>query len=106
MKKENSNPAGKGYQVVNAYLMVSDIQKQIDFMKSAFGAEVKEALRGEDGIIHHGEVRIHDCVIMIGRSQSGFTCVGMNYVFVDNCDAVYKKALELGCSSLIPPADR
>jgi PhnB protein len=106
MKNENLNPAGKGYHVVNAYIMVSDIQKQMDFMKAVFGAEVKEALRGEDGIIHHGEIRIHDCVIMIGRSQSGFTCIGMNYVFVSDCDAVYRKALELGSTSLMEPGDR
>jgi PhnB protein len=106
MKNERLNPAGKGYHVVNAYIMVSDIQKQMDFMKSIFGAEVKEAMRGEDGIIHHGEVRIHDCVIMIGRSQSGFSNVGMNYVFVFDCDAVYEKALTLGATSLMEPADR
>jgi PhnB protein len=86
--------------------MVSDIQKQMDFMKSIFDAEVKEAMRGEDGIIHHGEVRIHDCVIMIGRTQSGFSNVGMNYVFVFDCDAVYEKALKLGATSLMEPGDR
>ncbi len=106
MKTEKLNPAGKGYHVVNAYVMVSDIEKQIEFMKSVFGAEVKEALRGEDGIVHHGEVRIHDCVIMIGRSQSGFTCVGMNYIFVFDCDSVYQKALALGATSLMEPGDR
>jgi PhnB protein len=106
MKNEKLNPAGKGYHVVNAYIMVSDIQKQMDFMKSIFDAEVKEAMRGEDGIIHHGEVRIHDCVIMIGRSQSGFSNVGMNYVFVFDCDAVYEKALKLGATSLMEPGDR
>lgn len=106
MKKEKSSPAGNGYHVVNAYLMVSDIQKEMDFLKSIFGAEVKEAMRGEDGIIHHGEVRIHDSVIMIGRSQSGFSNIGMNYVFVSDCDAVYQKALKLGASSLMEPGDR
>jgi PhnB protein len=106
MKNEKLNPTGKGYHVVNAYIMVSDIQKQMDFMKSIFDAEVKEAMRGEDGIIHHGEVRIHDCVIMIGRTQSGFSNVGMNYVFVFDCDAVYEKALKLGATSLMEPGDR
>ena len=106
MKNEKTNPAGKGYHVVNAYIMVSDIQKQMDFMESIFGAEVKEAMCGEDGIIHHGEVRIHDCVIMLGRSQSGFSNVGMNYIFVFDCDAVYEKALKLGATSLMEPGDR
>jgi PhnB protein len=106
MKNEKLNPSGKGYHVVNAYIMVTDIQKQMDFLKSVFGAEEKEAMRGEDGIIHHGEMRIHDCVIMIGRSQSGFTNVGMNYVFVFDCDAVYEKALKLGATSLMEPGDR
>src|SRR5690349_7553725 len=106
MSKQNSTPAGSGYPVICPYLMVTDIEKQIQFMKDVFGAEVKEALRGEDGIVHHGELRIADAVIMIGRSQSGFTCVAMNYVFVYDCVTVYKRALELGATSLMEPGDR
>jgi PhnB protein len=106
MKTTTSTPAAKGYPVICASIMVSDIQAQMDFMEAVFAMEVKEVMRGADGIIHHAEMRLGDSVIMFGRKQSGFSCQAMNYVFVPDADATHKRALELGAVSIMDCGDR
>jgi PhnB protein len=106
MKTTSSTPAAPGYSVVCPYIMVTDIEKQVGFLKDVFGVEVTESLKGADGVVHHSEVRIGEVTIMLGRSQSGFTSQNMTYIFVHDADAVYQKALSLGAVTLMEPGDR
>ena len=59
-----------GHHTVTPYLTVRDALKVIDFLKSAFGAEVThEPLKRPDGKIMHAEVKIGDSRVMIAEES-------------------------------------
>ena len=106
MKQQKSH-APEGYSSVCPYLMVESVEKQLDFLKVVFNAEISEQLKLSDGSIQHGEISLGDTVIMMGKARPEWPAsYGANYVFVDNVDEVYKRALLHGASSLMAPADR
>lgn len=73
--------------------MVESIERQLEFLQTVFHAEVKEQLRNPEGVIWHGEARIGDRVIMMGRAQKDYPArQRMLYVWIDNVDAVYERA--------------
>ncbi len=97
----------KNYSTVCPYLMVDSIEKQIEFLQTVFPATIKEALKNAEGIIMHGEVKIGDTVIMMGRGSADFPSQSsMNYVYVDDAHRIFNKALEHGAGSVFAPADR
>src|SRR5689334_9709014 len=54
-------------------LRYRDANAAVDFLKVAFGAEEKATYRGEDGTIHHAELRLGDGIVMLGQySENGF----------------------------------
>ena len=61
-----------------------------------------------DGSVGHAEVRIDDSVIMMGdaREEMWNAMPSSIYLYVEDCDAVYKRALEAGATSLMEPKDQ
>jgi PhnB protein len=93
----------EGFHTATPYLAVSDAHKQIEFMKQVFGAEEQLRMPNADGSVGHAELKIGDSVIMTGDAGE---LRPMLYVYVDDVDAVFRKALEVGASSLREPADQ
>jgi PhnB protein len=88
------------------YLHPENARKQIDFLRRAFGAE--EMMVAEAGSrIMHGALRIGDAVVELGEPEdrAGIPTNGM-FLFVEDVDAVYARALEAGATSYRPPADQ
>jgi PhnB protein len=95
-----------GYHNVTPYLVVSDAAKLLDFVTKAFGAKEKMRMPGPDGRIAHAEVVIGDSVIMMGSpAQPDALMPGMIYLYVEDTDATYKRALSAGASSVEEPND-
>jgi uncharacterized glyoxalase superfamily protein PhnB len=99
------NPIPDNVQRVTPYLIAKNVESVMEFAESVFGANITEALKGSDGSISHGEFKIGDSLIMIG-SQGGETVPSMLYVYVEDTDVTYNKALEKGAKSLMEPADQ
>lgn len=100
------NPIPEGYHTVTPYLIVEDVDRCIDFMRAAFGAEEKERVPGKDGRTGHGEVLIGDSHVMLGRAQEEYPARPcMLYLYVPNTDTTYRQALAAGATSLQEPAD-
>jgi PhnB protein len=98
----------EGYHAVTPYLVVEGAEKLIDFMKQAFGAKETERMSMPDGSMGHAEVWINDSVIMLGDAR-GDTWKAMPssiYLYVTDCDTVYKQAIEAGATSLMEPKDQ
>jgi uncharacterized glyoxalase superfamily protein PhnB len=54
-------------------LRYRDANAALDFLKAAFGAEEKAVDRGDDGTIHHAELRLGAGIVMFGGySEDGF----------------------------------
>ena len=101
------NPALQDYGTISPFIMVDDIDRQIDFLQSVLNAEVKGNLKNAEGISVHAEVIIGNSVIMLGRGNTSLPSQpSMNYVFVADVNSVFKKALELGAVSIYEPDDK
>jgi PhnB protein len=95
-----------GYHNVTPYLVVSDAAELLDFVQKAFGAKEKMRMPGPDGRIAHAEVDIGDSVVMMGSPGPGQHLMpGMIYLYVEDTDATYKKAVAAGASSVEEPND-
>src|SRR5919106_6712693 len=100
-------PIPDGYHVVTPYLVVQGAEKLIDFLKRAFDAKEIERMSMPDGSIGHAEVRIDDSIIMMAdaREETWKVMPSSLYLYVNDCDAAYKSALEVGAISLMEPKD-
>jgi len=97
----------EGLHTVNVYLHPRSPAQVIDFMKQAFAAEEVARYAGPDGTIHHAQVRIGDSVIEMGEAHGPYQPMPtMFYLYVDDADAWYKRALQAGATSVSEPADQ
>lgn len=92
------------YLPVMPYLIVNDAQAFFTMAVEVFGAKEQYLSRLEDGTIRHGEIRIHDAVIMFSQANDnwGAKSAGM-FLYVDNVDKVYERGLRHGGISLMQP---
>jgi PhnB protein len=96
-----------GYHTLTPNLIVADAVQQLEFLKRAFGAREHEVLRRPDGAIMHADVIIGDSHLMIGQASGPWKPIqSSTYMYVDDCDAVYRAALAAGATSIMEPADQ
>jgi PhnB protein len=96
-----------GYHTVTPYLTVLGAAELIEFLKEAFAAREKERFTQPDGTIGHAEVIVGDSVIMLGEpKQDCKPMAGAFYLYVEEVDAVYQRALAAGATSTMAPADQ
>ena len=96
----------EGHQGLMPYLMMEDAAKFIDFIKAVFDAEMAhQDTRGD--IIGHCEANISGSRIMFSQSRGEWKPATANmFVYVDNADATYAKAVENGATTVMPPDDQ
>jgi PhnB protein len=99
-------PVPDGYHAITPYLIVEDIPAVIRFLEQAFGAKVSEKVELPDGAIMHAEVRIGDSPVMMGGARPGHPAMpAALYLYVEDADAVYRRAVAAGGVSIMEPAD-
>jgi uncharacterized glyoxalase superfamily protein PhnB len=98
----------EGYQAVMPYLILNDPEGFIEFTQKVFNATPKYKELREDGhTIRHAEMDISGSVIMCAQSTDQFPAQTANlFVYVDDADETYAKALESGATSINEPADQ
>jgi PhnB protein len=95
------------YRTVTPYLIVPGAPKLLAFMKQVFDAKERFVMAGPDGTVGHAEVAIGDSVIMFADSSPRYgPRNAMLYLYVEDVDATYKRALEAGATSVTEPADQ
>jgi|HubBroStandDraft_6_1064221.scaffolds.fasta_scaffold52950_3 PhnB protein len=98
---EGGSYVPKGLNNVNAYLHPLRAEPVIAFLKRAFGAEEVAKYASPDGVVHHAQVRIGDSVLEMGEAHGKYEPMpAMFYLYVPDCDAVYRRALAAGAKSL------
>ena len=105
----------KGYHTVTPSLVVNGAAKALDFYKKALEAEELMRFPGPDGSIMHAEIRIGDSRIMLGDEMPeqggrgpksyGGTPVSF-FIYRENVDAAWKRAVEAGGKPVMPLADQ
>ena len=97
----------QGLHTLNVYLHARGADRVIDFLKRAFAADEVARYAGPDGTIQHAQVRIGDSVIEMGEAHGAYQPMPtMFYLYVDDADAWYKRALQAGAVSISEPADQ
>jgi PhnB protein len=96
-----------GYHTVTPYMISSHVAQVLDFAKKALSAKERYRMAGPDGSIAHAEFKVGDSIMMIGAAMGDNASMpGSFYLYVKDCDAVYKRALEAGATSMREPADQ
>jgi PhnB protein len=112
---KNAQAIPKGYHTVTPSLVVAGAAKAIDFYKKALGAEELMRFPGPDGKIMHAEIKIGDSVIMLGdemhdqgaKSPKSYGGSPVSFfVYGENVDAAWKRAIDAGAKPIVPLADQ
>ena len=110
-----TKPIPDGYHTITPQLIVSDGVKAIEFYKQALGAEERGRFLTPDGkAVMHAELKIGNSILMLGgehppqclspKSRGG-TSVSL-YIYVENADAAFDRAVKAGCTVKMPLSDQ
>jgi uncharacterized glyoxalase superfamily protein PhnB len=101
---------------ITPHLFYDDVGAAIDWLVNAFGFTVRLRMTDEAGGVVHGEVELKDSLVMLGLTAENETWESPRtlgdrvsqrlYVFVDEVDAHYERALSAGARIIREPADQ
>ncbi|HKT98294.1 MAG TPA: glyoxalase/bleomycin resistance/extradiol dioxygenase family protein [Paraburkholderia sp.] len=110
-------PRPAGVPWLTPYLTVRNARVAIEFFQAAFGFAVRDCVE-DDGAVMHVEMTYHDQLIVMFAPERAFGSTARTpkssdaiapqsfYLYVDNVDAVYARALDAGAKSLSEPQDQ
>ena len=91
--------APPGWHNVTPRLVVRDARKLVTFLRDAFGASGAYEI-GRPTVLHIG-----DSIVMISDTSARRATHALLYLYVDDADAVYDRALAAGATSIEAPVD-
>lgn len=94
----------KGLRTVTPFLHVPGAAAYIEFLKRAFGA-VEEGRVGAEGGIRYAQLRIGDAALELSDAE-GTPMPGSFYLYVEDVDKLYERAVAAGATSMWVPADQ
>jgi uncharacterized glyoxalase superfamily protein PhnB len=95
------------HHTVTPYLVVSDADAELAFLKAAFGGTEITCQRNADNTVMHAEIGIGDSLVMLGQAGGQWKSLpAALYLWVDDVDATYTKALQAGATSQSKPEDK
>ena len=107
-----SKALASGYQWVNAYLTVRDVQAAIDFYQNAFGFVLRLSVPGPEGKLMHAELMHKDSLVMLGPENPSMGALAPQgqspvtlYTYVENVDEIASRASSNGAMLIKPPTD-
>ena len=90
------NPVPEGFHTVTPYMTIKDASDAIEFYKEAFGATEIFRWADPDGRVRHFG--------MAGPQSFGGSPVHM-FLYVEDADAVFERAIAVGATELMPVED-
>jgi uncharacterized glyoxalase superfamily protein PhnB len=97
----------EGYHTVTPYLIVEGAGKLIEFAKAVFDATVISSTINPEGKVGHTEIRIGDSVLMLADARGEWHAMPtMLYVYVEDVDFTWQKAIAAGATSVMPVQDQ
>ncbi len=99
----------EGMHTITAQIAVDDANAAIAFYKRAFGAEeVSRAMDPSGQKVWHASIRIGDSVLFVNDifpNMGGGAQLGQFWIYGENVDAAFKRAVDAGCKVTMPLAD-
>jgi PhnB protein len=105
-----------GFHTATPYLIVKDGAAALEYYRRAFGATELSRHADPEGKVRHAEFRIGDSPFMLSEENADFpdwqspqsrggTPVHL-YLYVEDCDAVFGRAIAAGARELLPVQDQ
>lgn len=91
--------APEGWHTVTPRLIVADVAGQVRFLKAVFGAT------GDVKNDAPCEMRIGDSMVMVSGTGVRDAIASCLYVYVDDADASYRRAIDAGAETIEEPLD-
>lgn len=101
---------------ITPHLFYDDVAAAMDWLVKAFGFEVRLRMTDKDGGVVHGELEVADSLVMLGLAAENPDWVSPQtnqgridarlYIFVDNVDAHYERAVKAGAKIIREPAEQ
>lgn len=96
-----------GYQRVMPYLIIKNATDFYNFMQKVFEATEKMKIMRNDLHIMHAELQIGESIIMFADSTDEIkTHTAGLFVYVNDADETYNKALQEGATSVMPMSNQ
>ena len=102
-----ASPVRSGFRTITPYLHPRGADRMMEFLEQAFGARaIEEPDKSPDGRVMHATMRIGDSLIEMGEAHGEWQPMEAGiHLYVDDCDAVYQRAIAAGASTVYPPTD-
>jgi uncharacterized glyoxalase superfamily protein PhnB len=101
-----AKPIPDGFHTITPYLTVRDAKKLIDFLQAAVGAEVMHRSDRPDGKVMNAILRVGDSMLMVADAPADRVPAENHlYLYVEDCDAWYARAIKASGVSVAEPAD-
>jgi PhnB protein len=105
--RSEGNYKWEGAPDVQPYLHPLRAEPVINFLKRAFRAEELGRHQTPDGIVHHVTMKLGDSHLEMGEAHEAYQpMASMFYLYVPDCDALYRAALAMGATSISEPKDQ
>jgi len=107
-------PIPEGMHSITPHLVCAGAAEAIEFYKKAFGAVEGARLPGPDGKLMHAMIRIGDSAVMLVDEMPQWGALGPKslkgspvtiHLYVEDVDAVVKRAVGLGAKVTMPVDD-
>ena len=96
----------EGYGTVFPYLIVTDMTRFTDFINAVFDAKELGRTLAPDGKVVNCRLRIGTTSFMASEGGEGFPAMpAMHYIYVEDTDATFQKALAHGAMKMMDPVD-
>jgi PhnB protein len=97
----------EGAPDVQPYLHPLRAEPVMNFLQRAFGARDLGRYASPDGVVHHMTLKIGESYLEMGEAQGPYQpMASMFYLYVPDCDGVYRNALSAGATSISEPLDQ
>jgi PhnB protein len=96
----------EGMRTITPYLHPTSVPGYIDFLTRAFGAVEEARYAAPDGRVMHAQVRLGNAMIEMGEPDPAVPMPTTFYLYVDDADALYHRAVAAGATALTPPTDQ
>jgi PhnB protein len=95
-----------GITSITPYIIIERAPEFMEFLKAAFGAEERVRVPRPDGTIMHAELGLGNGAIEVADANDQYPPAPTDvHLYFDDCDAIYKRALQAGATSVYPPTD-
>lgn len=97
----------KGHQALMPYLIVEDADRFFYFAEKVLDAKLTYPAEKPENLDGHCELNIAGSTIMFAKSGGQWTPRTADmFVYVENADETYDKAVAEGATTVMPPADQ